>query len=72
MTVRIYGIDDRNKNETAEETMSLVIKFLKDKLDIDAHVRDIQILLTGSASFKKMGIESLFAALYLELLEMML
>ena len=41
--VRIYGINDRKKNETTEETTSLVIKFLKDKLDIDAHVRDIDI-----------------------------
>ena len=41
--IRIYGINDRKKNETAEETTSLVIKFLKDKLDIDAHVRDIDI-----------------------------
>lgn len=41
--VRIYGINDRKKNETAAETTSLVISFLKDKLNVDAQARDIDI-----------------------------
>lgn len=41
--IRIYGIDDRDENETAEETTEKVIKFLKESLDIKAQGRDIDI-----------------------------
>ena len=41
--IRIYGIDDRNKNESAEDTITLVLKFLKSKLDVDLERWDIDI-----------------------------
>ena len=41
--IRIYGIDDRNKDETAEETTGIVIKFCSDKLGIDLRDKDIDI-----------------------------
>lgn len=42
-SIRIYGLEDRNKNETAEETSLTVIKFLKNKLEMDFKVIDIDI-----------------------------
>lgn len=41
--IRIYGIDDRNKEESSAETTTRVINFLKSKLDIDLSSRDINI-----------------------------
>lgn len=42
-SIRIYGLEDRNKNETAEETSLTVIKFLKNKLEMDFKMIDIDI-----------------------------
>jgi hypothetical protein len=42
-SIRIYGIDDTNKNETPADTEQKVQTFLKDKLDIDLDPTDIDI-----------------------------
>lgn len=41
--IRIYGLDDRNRDENVEETTLVVIQFLKNKLDIDLKETDIDI-----------------------------
>ena len=41
--IRIYGLDDRNKEKTAEETTRVVLNFLSNKLDIDLRDSDIDI-----------------------------
>ena len=41
--IRIYGLDDRNKEEMAEETTRVVLNFLSNKLDIDLRDSDIDI-----------------------------
>lgn len=41
--IRIYGLEDRNPSETAEETTSIVLQFLKNKLEIDLNRNDIEI-----------------------------
>jgi hypothetical protein len=42
-SIRIYGIDDTNKNETPADTEQKVQTFLKDKLYIDLDPTDIDI-----------------------------
>lgn len=39
--IRIYGLDDRDKNETAQETTYVVLNFLRNKLDINMKPSDI-------------------------------
>ena len=41
--IRIFGIDDQNKEETAEETTGIVLKFLSNKLHINLRDTDIDI-----------------------------
>lgn len=41
--IRIFGLDDRNKDETADETTEIVLKFCSNKLNIDLRDRDIDI-----------------------------
>lgn len=41
--IRIYGLDDRKKDETAQETMYVVLNFLRDKLGISLKPCDIDI-----------------------------
>ena len=41
--IRIYGISDKKKDETAEETTGEVLKFLAIDLDLSLHSRDINI-----------------------------
>ena len=41
--IRIYGVDDRNRDETAEETVGEVLKLLDRELNLSLHPRDINI-----------------------------
>ena len=41
--IRIYGVDDSNKDETAEETVGEVLKLLDRDLNLSLHPRDINI-----------------------------
>lgn len=42
-SIRIYGIEDKNKDETMEQSRSLVIKLFNDKLSIKLTNKDIDI-----------------------------